>query len=114
MQKYTLSSLLPTHFPPVLLISFISFIILFIGCSGSENADGTSFVTGEIQMVNNEPFAVLAVVNDTTVYLIDCPDEIRELLYNNQGRSAKIYYNSIHKNEEGLKVLKALNVELSE
>jgi hypothetical protein len=63
-------------------------------------------------MVNNEPFAVLAVINDTSVYLIDCNDEIHKTLYSNQGKSAKIYYSSMYKNNEGLKVLNAVNAEI--
>jgi len=112
MQKYRLSYLLPTYFLHISFISFISFIILFIGCNGSKNTDGTSFVLGQIQTVNNEPFAVLAVINDTSVYLLDCNDEIHQTLYKNQGKSAKVYYSSMYKNDEGLKVLKAVNVEI--
>ncbi|HVO73665.1 MAG TPA: hypothetical protein VMT35_06555 [Ignavibacteriaceae bacterium] len=109
MQKYSLSSLLPIY---LLQLFFISSIILLSGCSSSKDTDGTSFVTGQIQMVSNEPFAKLGLVNDATLYLLDCSKEMDEILYNNQGKFAKIYYSSVNKNDEGIKVLKVVNAEI--
>lgn len=109
MQKYSLSSLLPTS---LLLFFIISFFILLTGCTGSKDMDGTSFVIGQIQMVSNEPFAKLALINDATLYLLECDEDVYKMLYYNQGKSAKIYYNSMYKNDEGLKVLKTTNAEI--
>ena len=74
--------------------------------------DGTSFVIGQIQMVSNEPFAKLALINDESLYLLDCSEDVYKMLYNSQGKSAKIYYSGMYKNDEGLKVLKAINAEI--
>jgi hypothetical protein len=109
MQKYSLSSLLPTF---LLQFFFISFFILLAGCAGSKDMDGTSFVIGQIQMVSNEPFAKLALINDASLYLLDCNEDVYKMLYNSQGKSAKIYYSSMYKNDEGIKGLKTINAEI--
>jgi uncharacterized protein YcfL len=109
MQKYILSSLLPTS---LLRFFVISFFIFLAGCTGSKDMDGTSFVIGQIQMVSNEPFANLALINDASLYLLDCNEDVYKMLYNNQGKSVKIYYSSMYKNDEGLKVLKTINAEI--
>jgi len=103
-----------------LTISFsILLVILLIGCSASKNFasnenddNGTNFVTGQILMVNNEPFAKIAIVTDKSVYLLDIPEDVRKTLYQNQGRTAKVYYTGYSINDESIKVLKADKIEI--
>ena len=106
-----------------LIINIISLFILFIllyGCSASSNSasnendkDGTDFVTGKILMVNNEPFSKVALVTDKSVYLLDCPEDMRNALYQHQGMTAKVYYTSYSVNDESIKVLKVEKVEIA-
>lgn len=100
------------------IISLLVFITLLLGCSASEDSSskgntGTNFVTGKILMVNNEPFSKVALVTDKSVYLLDCPDDMRKALYQNQGRTAKVYYTGYTINDESVKVLKVEKVEIS-
>lgn len=102
---------------PIYLISLLSALVILLGCSASKNSNsndqsGTNFVTGEILMVNNEPFAKIALINDTSLFLLDCSGKIRDALYNNQGKKAKIYYSSVSTNKEKIKVLKVDKVEI--
>jgi hypothetical protein len=99
------------------LISLLSSLVILLGCSASENSasddqSGTNFVTGELLMVNNEPFARIALMNDTSLFLLDCPDGIKDILYNNQGKKAKVFYSSVSTNQEKIKVLKVDKVEI--
>ncbi len=99
------------------IISLLFLLLILLGCSTSENSassgqSGTNFVTGEILMVNNEPFARVALMNDTSLYLLDCSGEIKDTLYNNQGKKAKVYYSSVSTNNESIKVLKVDKVEI--
>jgi hypothetical protein len=105
-------------------ISTSSFLILFLGavlysCSSSsktslneKDSSGTNFVTGQILMVENEPFVKLALLSDSTVYLLECPDEMNNEIYKNQGKEAKVYYRKIFKNKESVKVLDVEKVEI--
>ncbi len=104
------------------IISFsILFSILLFGCSASNNStsnendkNGTNFVIGQILMVNNEPFSEVAIVTEKSVYLMDIPEDVRKTLYQNQGRTAKVYYTSYSINDESVKVLKADKIEIME
>ena len=102
----------------IILISTLLLFITLIGCSSSQNSSndesGLKFVTGEIFLVNNEPFARIAVMNDKSLYLLDCSGKIKDSLSNNQGRRAKIYYSSVSVNKQSIKVLKVDKVELLE
>lgn len=91
------------------------------GCSASSsqskqnsgiNESGTNFVVGQIQMVGNEPFTHLAVRNETSFYLLDCSGDVKDTVYNNQGRTAKIYFDKVTINDESIKVLKVDKVEI--
>ena len=99
-----------------ILLNSISLLFLFttlLGCSAESSTSNLNFITGQILMVNNEPFARVAIMTDTSVYLLDCPSEIEDTLYKNQGRTAKVYYNSIAINKESIKVLKVDKVEIT-
>ena len=93
---------------------FLSFFILFftVGCSSSKENTSDKTITGQIQMVNNEPFAELALRNDDGLFILDCTGEAKETIYNNQGRTAKIYFSSVSSNNMKQKVLKVDKVEL--
>ena len=105
----------------ILIIIPTSFLLLFVNilcCSSQSDSvkekdnSGTNFVTGKILMAQNEPFTELALVTDNSVYLLDCPDEIKEIIYNNQGKTAKVYYSNVSKNEESVRVLQVDKVEI--
>ncbi len=93
---------------------FLSFFVLLftVGCSSSKNNMSEKTVTGQIQMVNNEPFAELALRNEDGLFILDCTGKAKETIYNNQGRTAKIYFSSISTNNMKQKVLKVEKVEL--
>lgn len=100
------------------IICLLALFTLLYGCSSSEesssnNNTGTDFVTGKILMVNNEPFSKVALVTDKSVYLLDCPEDMRKALYQNQGRTAKVFYSGYIINDESVKVLKVEKVEIS-
>ena len=103
------------------IISLLILFTAFFGCSTSKNStsdendnNGTNFVTGQILMVNNEPFAKVALVTEKSVYLMDIPEDVRKTLYQNQGRTARVYYTGYSINDESVKVLKVDKIELME
>lgn len=99
-----------SYFASVFLTLFI--IIYAVGCDSSNmNMKGNS-VTGQIQMVNNEPFTELALRNKEGMFLLDCKGAVRDTIYNNQGRTAKIYFSKISTNKMNQKVLTVEKVEL--
>lgn len=69
-------------------------------------------VTGQIQMVNNEPFTELALRNESGLYILDCSGAARDTIYNNQGRTAKIYFSKESTNNINQKVITVEKVEL--
>ena len=51
-----------------------------------------NFIIGQITVIGNEPFTELGViVDDTTVFVLDCNKEIKEKLLKNQGENYKIF-----------------------
>ena len=105
---------------PLIISLLILFTSLF-GCSASNKStsdendnNGTNFVTGQILMVNNEPFAKVALVTEKSVYLMDIPEDVRKTLYQNQGRTARVYYTGYSINDESVKVLKVDKIEIME
>ena len=100
---------------PVLKASvFLSFFVLLftVGCSSSQNNLSGKTVTGQIQMVNNEPFTELALRNNNELFILDCSGAAKDTIYNNQGKTAKIYFSSVATNKMNQKVLKVEKVEL--
>ncbi len=93
---------------------FLSFFILAVsaGCSSSKNNSGERSVTGQIQMVNNEPFTELAVRNEYEFYILDCSGAERKKISGNQGRTAKIYFSKVSTNNLNQKVIKVEKIEL--
>ena len=89
-------------------------IPLIISLLIENDNNGTNFVTGQILMVNNEPFAKVALVTEKSVYLMDIPEDVRKTLYQNQGRTARVYYTGYSINDESVKVLKVDKIELME
>lgn len=81
-----------------LTIVFTSLIlVLLISCSDKNignSSDSNSTVEGRIVKVGNEPFTKLAIqINDSTIYILDCKEEMSDSLVNKQGQLYKIYYN---------------------
>ena len=72
---------------PVIISFSILFAILLFGCSASNSTsnendnNGTNFVTGQILMVNNEPFSRVAIVTEKSVYLMDVPEDVKKTLF---------------------------------
>lgn len=100
---------------PILKASvFLSFFVLLftVGCSSSQNNLSGNTVTGQIQMVNNEPFAELALRNNNGLFILDCSGAVKDTIYYNQGKTAKIYFSSVATNKMNQKVLKVEKVEL--
>ena len=51
-----------------------------------------NFIIGQITVVGNEPFTELGImVDDTTVFVIDCSKEMKEALRKNQGQIYKLF-----------------------
>ncbi|MCP5061995.1 MAG: hypothetical protein GY936_05970 [Ignavibacteriae bacterium] len=80
----------------------ILFIVSLMSCSSEKvnyeekvqhkTSVKKSFIIGQIAVVGNEPFTELGlIVNDTTVYTLDCNKELKETLLKNQGQNYKIF-----------------------
>lgn len=93
---------------------FLSFFIaaVVVGCSTSKKIMDENTVTGQIQMVGNEPFARLAIINDNDFYMLDCTGAIKDTVYNNQGRMARVYFSGISTNNQQQKVLKVEKIDI--
>ena len=96
----------------IVLTSLI--LILIFSCSDKRignSTDSNSTIEGRIVKVGNEPFTKLAIqINDTTIYLLDCKDELADSLSNKQGEMYKVYFNKKIETELGTKVI-VTNVE---
>lgn len=65
-----------------------------IGCSSSQDCGKQEKeITGISSVVGNEPFTEVAIVTDqNNVYIIKSPENIKNILYNNQGSYFKVKY----------------------
>jgi hypothetical protein len=81
----------------------IFFIVLIIAAfyltsCCSSNAQEENTVKGAIAVVGNEPFTRLAIiVDDSTVYILDCSKELKKELLKNQGRKYAIEFSKSRK-----------------
>ncbi len=94
--------------------SFILFLLIAVfaaGCSAKETMD-SKMITGEIQVVGNEPFTRLALRNKDGIFILDCPADLKDTALKNQGRTANVYFSGISTSEESLKVLKVEKLEV--
>ncbi len=74
----------------MILIFLVSGCFLFYSNSGEKN------ISGEIEVVGNEPFTRLALKTNTSeIYILNCSKSYEELLLRNQGKIAKIYFKDI-------------------
>ncbi|MCL5027639.1 MAG: hypothetical protein M1480_01330 [Bacteroidetes bacterium] len=90
-------------------VAVLLILPLVIGCS-SQNTMEAKFVVGEVEVVGNEPFINLAVkVNPTNTYILNCNEETKKLLFKNQGKMVKIFYDSVDNNKvpKEISVIKA-------
>ena len=54
------------------------------------------YIVGVVVVVGNEPFTKLAIqTSPSKVIILDCDKETKNFLLNNQGKTAKIYYEKI-------------------
>ncbi|HEX2866628.1 MAG TPA: hypothetical protein VHO03_06280 [Ignavibacteriales bacterium] len=94
----------------LLLITLIS----FVSCSSSkDSAQGeVKTLKGRVFVVGNSPFTHMALQTDsTTVYLLDCSQEIQKQLSEHQGNLAEISYKGTVQTPEG-KALKVIGANL--
>jgi len=85
----------------IILLSLVSAQII-LGCASSKGKkDNLKNITGKIEVVGNEPFTSLALkIDHSETYILKCDDENKNLLEQNQGKIAKIYYQSIDKSKQ--------------
>jgi len=93
------------------LLLFFLIAGLIAGCA-SKAIEGSRVITGEIQVVGNEPFAKLAVRNNDGIFFLDCSGRTKDFAYKNQGRVGRIYYSSLTTGAESVKVLKVEKIEI--
>ncbi|MCU7494868.1 MAG: hypothetical protein HF314_17395 [Ignavibacteria bacterium] len=95
----------------ILSTFLLVFALLFVSCSSSkDSARGVKTVKGRVFVVGNSPFTRMALQTDsTTVYLLDCSDEIRKQLSSHQGKFAEVSYEDTVQTPQGktLKVIEA-------
>lgn len=73
--------------------------------SAIPSTENLTFV-GQLTKVGNEPFTKLGLmVNDTTIYILECNDSTTNELKNSQGQKFKIYANKKVKTELGTKII---------
>ncbi len=93
-----------------IFLAVLLIIPLINGCSSKDSMESKS-VVGEIEVVGNEPFINLAVkINPTNTYILNCNNETKELLFKNQGKMVKIFYDSVDND----KVPKEIDVKKAE
>lgn len=91
------------------------FAILLIGCtkenvkhtttSAAKNFLNNNVIEGQITVVGNEPFTELGLmVNDSTVYMLDCSKEIKNTLLKNQGSFYKIFFTKKTESKNGIRL----------
>lgn len=90
-------------------------LISVVSCSSSKDSAREGEVKtlqGRVFVVGNSPFTHMALQTDsTTVYLLDCSDEIQKKLSEHQGNLAEISYNGTTQTPEG-KALKVIGASL--
>lgn len=86
------------------------FSVFLLSCSSQKEADNkieqeeikSEVISGIIMLVGNEPFTKLAVmVDDTTTYILNAPEEIEKELKMNQGNYYSITYKDNGKSPRG-------------
>ncbi len=61
--------------------------------SNSKTNTKDVFYEGKITVVGNEPFSKLGLmVNDSTIYILECDKETEDSLLKNQGKFYKIFF----------------------
>ena len=85
-------------FTAFLLISLFT----ALGCSSSKKDNNAEkSLTGQIEVVGNEPFTHLAVkINNEKAYILKCDSTSKNLLEQNQGKKVKIFYKSIDESQK--------------
>lgn len=89
-------------------------LLLSASCSSSkDSAQGeVKTIKGRVFVVGNSPFTHMALQTDsTTVYLLDCSEEIRKQLSEHQGNFAEVSYKDTVETPEG-KALKVTGASL--
>lgn len=93
---------------------YILLSLLLLGCSTSKITNKQlKSITGEIEVVGNEPFINLALkVDSAKVYILNCSsNKLKNLLMHNQGKIAKIFYSNINSKRKPY-IMKVENVEI--
>ncbi len=81
----------------IVFFSCVALALLIIDCNSSKlMSKNLKSVTGEIEVVGNEPFTHLALKEDSTkVYILDCNNKAKNVLMQNQGKISRIFYTSL-------------------
>ncbi len=93
------------------LIVGFTFVAAFEGCT-IWNSIFPKVITGEIQIVGNEPFINIALKNNNEVFILDCPEYLKDLMFQNQGKTVTVYFSNISVNSDSIKVLKVDKLEI--
>ena len=82
------------------------------GCAVG-NSISSKTITGEIQIVGNEPFINLALRNNKEIFILDCPDKLKDIMFKNQGKTVTVYFSKIFVNSDSMKVLKVDKLKIN-
>lgn len=93
------------------LIFGLTIVATFEGCTLCNNIFPKA-ITGEIQIVGNEPFINFALKNNKEVFILDCPNQLKDLMFKNQGKTVTVYFSRISVNSDSIKVLKVIKLEI--
>lgn len=90
---------------PFFLIIVVSVFTYSCSCNCGKNTDGNNTVKGYITVVDNEPFAKLAInTDDNKIYLLQCSKELSDQLWKQQGTYYYVTYTELRE-LEGIKTL---------
>ncbi len=93
------------------LIFGLTIVAAFEGCTLWNNTFPKA-ITGEIQIVGNEPFINIILKKDNKVFILDYPDSLKDLMFKNQGKLVTVYFSKISINSDSIKVLKVDKLEI--
>ncbi len=81
----------------IVFFSCVALALLIVDCGSSKLTDKHSkSVTGEIEVVGNEPFTNLALKEDSNkIYILSCEGKSKDILMRNQGKISQIFYTSL-------------------
>ena len=94
------------------LIFGLTIVSALEGCAAGISMS-PKIITGEIQIVGNEPFINLALRNNKEIFILDCPDKLKDIMFKNQGKTVTVYFSKIFVNSDSMKVLKVDKLKIN-